>query len=73
MEFKNSPVQHDQKVFDYISNHLFIVCFHTYTVEVLNRSAHLFGEVIEDGLISDSTTLGKALAFVLDALKQYPY
>jgi hypothetical protein len=33
----------------------------------------MFGGVIERGLIFDSEALGKALAFVLDALKEHPY
>jgi hypothetical protein len=60
-ELKKSSIQHDRKVFDYVLKHFFseIECFRTYTAEALNRYAHLFGDVIERGLISDSETLGR--------------
>jgi hypothetical protein len=74
-ELKKPSVQHDRKVFDYVLKHLFseIECFRTYTAEALNRCAHLFGVVIEHGLIYDFEALRKASAFVLEALKEHPY
>ncbi len=71
--FKNSSVKREQDIFSCMVHNLFdeYRYFHKYPEEPLKITGKLFGAIIEHHLVSNMT-LGIALRYVLEALRQEP-
>ncbi|XP_050435609.1 CCR4-NOT transcription complex subunit 1 isoform X4 [Adelges cooleyi] len=72
--FQDSPVKRDRDVFGCMLKNLFeeYRFFPAYPEKELITTAHLFGGIIEHGLVTNYRALGLALRFILDALKKTP-
>ncbi|XP_050542433.1 CCR4-NOT transcription complex subunit 1-like [Daktulosphaira vitifoliae] len=72
--FQESPVKREREVFCCMLRNLFeeYRFFPAYPEKELITTAHLFGGIIEHGLVSNYKALGLALRFILDALKKSP-
>ena len=71
--FKNSGINREQDIFSCMIHNLFdeYRYFHKYPEEPLKITGKLFGAIIEHHLVSNMT-LGIALRYVLEALRQEP-
>ncbi|VVC27811.1 Hypothetical protein CINCED_3A013043 [Cinara cedri] len=73
-KFQSSGIKREKEVFCCMLRNLFeeYRFFPAYPEKELITTAHLFGGIVEQGLVSNYKALGLALRFILDALKKNP-